>query len=146
MACTCKKSVTLGKSFLGRLSFNGDLLEELNTLCAEQDIRLGRVEAIGAVQKARIGYYHQDTRTYEFLELNEPMEIASLVGNVSLKDGKPFVHAHITLTNAAGAAFGGHLAPGTIVFAGEVLVQEFQGPTLQRQLDDQTGLPLWVME
>ncbi len=142
----CIKPVTFGKSFLGRLSFGGDLLEELNGICAAQNIHLGRVEAIGAVRKARIGYYHQDTRAYEFHEFNEPMEIASLVGNVSIKDGKPFVHAHITLTNAAGAAFGGHLAPGTVVFAGEVLVQEFHGPALQRAFDETTGLPLWKME
>lgn len=142
----CMKSVTLGKSFLGRLAFDGDLLEELNAFCTAQDIRIGRVEAIGAVQKARVGYYHQDTRTYQFHEFNEPMEITSLVGNVSLKDGKPFVHAHVTLTNAAGKAFGGHLAPGTVVFACEALVQELQGPTLQRAMDEQTGLPLWEME
>ena len=142
----CMKPVTFGKSYLGRLAHGGDLLEELNAFFAEKDIRLGRVEAIGAVRKARIGYYHQDTRTYEFHEFNEPMEITALAGNVSLKDGKPFVHAHVTLTNAKGQAFGGHLAPGTVIFACEALVQELQGPTLQRILDDQTGLPLWDME
>ena len=142
----CMKPVTPGKSYLGKLAHDGDLLEELNAFCAAQDIRLGRVEAIGAVRKARIGYYHQDTRTYEFHEFNEPMEITALAGNVSLKDGKPFVHAHVTLTNAKGQAFGGHLAPGTVVFACEALVQELQGPTFQRAMDEQTGLPLWKME
>jgi predicted DNA-binding protein with PD1-like motif len=138
--------VTPGKSYLGRLNFEGDLLEELNAFCAEKDIQLGRVEAIGAVQKARIGYYHQDKREYEFHELNEPMEILSLAGNVSLKDGKPFVHAHVTLSNAAGQAFGGHLAPGTVIFACEALVQTLEGPVLQRTSDEDTGLPLWEMK
>lgn len=138
--------VTFGKSYLGRLNFEGDLLEELNAFCAEKNIQLGRVEAIGAVRKARVGYYHQDTREYEFHEINEPLEITSLAGNVSLKDGKPFVHAHVTLTNATGQAFGGHLAPGTVIFACEALVQELQGPSLQRGYDEPTGLPLWEME
>lgn len=139
--------VTFGKSYLGRLSYDGDLLEELTAFCAEKDIRLGCVEAIGAVKKARLGYYHQDKREYVFHEFNEPMEITCLSGNVSLKEGKPFVHAHLTLTNSKGQAVGGHLAPGTVIFACEILVRELQGPILIRSAPDkETGLPLWEME
>ncbi|MBN1942046.1 MAG: DNA-binding protein [Phycisphaerae bacterium] len=140
------EQVQPGKTFLGRLAHDGDLLEELNAFCAEHGIRHGRVEAIGAVKKARLGYYNQATREYEFHECNEPMEITNLTGNVSLKDSQPFVHAHVTLTDKAGRAFGGHLAPGTIVFACEALVQELEGPDFHRAFDEPTGLPLWEMK
>lgn len=137
------ESVSPGRVFLGRLEKDTDLLEELNAFCRGQEIRLGRVEALGAVRQARLGYYHQEAKTYEFREFRQPLEIVSLSGNVSLKDGQPFVHAHIVLADAEGHAFGGHLAPGTIVFACEVLVQEWAGPPLQRTRDEPTGLPLW---
>ena len=68
--------------------------------CArEHGITLGEVQAIGAVSQARVGFYHQAERKYYFLELPRPLEIASLMGNISLKDGEPIVHAHVTLTD-----------------------------------------------
>jgi len=68
-----------------------------------------------------------------------------LVGNISLKDGRPFLHAHVTLADKEGHAFGGHLAPGTIVFVCELVVQALEGPEFTRELDQETGLPLWKM-
>jgi predicted DNA-binding protein with PD1-like motif len=129
---------------MGKLAHGSDLVESLNGVCRREGIVLGRVEALGAVQRARVGYYNQETRTYEFHELNQPMEIASLVGNVSLKDGQAFVHAHVTLTDREGRARGGHLAPGAIVFACEYIIHAFEGPAFERGYDDETGLPLWT--
>ena len=131
--------------FIGKLSYGADLLDEITALCREKDIRLGRLQALGAVQKARIGFYNQQTRKYQFLTFDQPMEISNLIGNVSIKDATPFVHAHITLTDDTGKAYGGHLATGTIVFACEFVLQSFDGPVFERQLDCETGLPLWNM-
>jgi hypothetical protein len=137
------RSVRFGDGSVNRIRHGADLLEELTRLCVEHDITLGRVEAIGAVQKARIGFYNQSTREYEFRELDHPLEILALVGNVSLKDGRPIVHAHITLADHEGHAFGGHLAPGCVVFACECVIQRIDGDALERAFDDETGLPLW---
>ncbi|MFA5321330.1 MAG: PPC domain-containing DNA-binding protein [Smithella sp.] len=131
--------------FMGKLSYGCDLLEELTKLAVEHDVRLGRIEAIGAVQKARIGFYNQETRQYRFSAFDHPLEITKLIGNISLKDGSPFVHAHITLSDASGQSYGGHLATGTIVFACEFLLEAFDGPVFNRCLDEETGLPLWLI-
>lgn len=130
---------------MGKLNYGCDLLEELTAICKKEDIRLGRIEGLGAVQKACLGFYDQQKREYQFLTLSEPMEITKIVGNISLKDGNPFVHAHITLADEAGRAFGGHLAPGTVVFACEFIIESLDGPVFERNLDGKTGLPLWTM-
>lgn len=132
-----------GKTFIGKLKFGGDLLGELTSVCEENYIRLGRVEALGAVKKARVGFYDQQAREYNFLEIDKPLEITKLIGNISLRDGKPMVHAHITLSDSQGNAYGGHLAPGTIVFACEFIMNSYDGPDHIRDYDEQTGLPLW---
>ena len=132
-----------GKTFIGKLKFGGDLLGELTCVCEQNNIRLGRVEALGAVQKARIAFYDQQARKYNFLEINKPLEITKLIGNVSLRDGKPMVHAHITLSDSQGNAFGGHLSDGTIVFTCEFIINSYDGPDHVREYDAQTGLPLW---
>ncbi|MBL7133888.1 MAG: DNA-binding protein [Phycisphaerae bacterium] len=131
---------------IGKCRKGADLLEEITSLCAAEGVKLGRVEALGAVQKARLAFYDQAARQYRSLELDEPLEITSLVGNVSLKDGHPIVHAHVTLADAEGRAHGGHLVPGTIVFACEFCIQAMEGAELTRGLDEQTHLPLWKMD
>lgn len=133
-------------SLIGRLDCGSDLLEGLTAICKENNVTLGKVSAIGAVQKARIGYYHQDTREYEFKDLDQHLEILCAIGNISLKDGEPIIHAHITLSDQEGKAFGGHLAPGTTVFACEYIIEIMDGAKLERGFDEETGLPLWPMQ
>jgi predicted DNA-binding protein with PD1-like motif len=139
------KPVTSRELLMGKLGHGCDLLDELMSICAKLCIRLGRIEAMGAVQKARIGFYNQESRTYQFISFDRPMEITKLVGNVSLKDGQPFVHAHVTLADEEGKCHGGHLAQGTVVFACEVLIESYNGPAFHRSPDEETGLALWSM-
>lgn len=137
------KEVEPTKTFIGRFSYGRDLLDELTEICVKKNISLGAITGIGAVQKAKIGFYDQKLQKYSFLTFDYPMEITSLVGNVSLKDKKQFVHAHITLSDKNGKCFGGHLTKGTIAFAGEFLIQSFFGESLNRYLNKKTGLFLW---
>ncbi len=54
------------------------------------------------------------------------------------------VHAHLTLGDSEGRAFGRHLAPGTLVFACEFAILEHESAIpLERQMDEPTGLFLW---
>ena len=129
--------------FMGKVPHGADLLESLTEFCNEKGITLGRVEALGAVSHGRIGYYNQDTHKYEYHELDKAMEITNLVGNISVKDGKSIIHAHITFSDERGSAFGGHLGQGCKVFACEFVIQQFEGPQLQRGHDQITDLPLW---
>ena len=138
--------VTPQRTWMGKLEFGADLLEQLTAFCEQNDIRLGRVEALGAVQKARVGFYDQQAREYDFLDMDEPLEITKLTGNISLRDGKPMVHAHITLADSQGNAYGGHLAPGTIIFAAEFIITSYDGPAYNREFDEPTGLQLWKIQ
>jgi predicted DNA-binding protein with PD1-like motif len=133
-----------GRCITGRLAKGGDLLQALEKFCLDQNITLGEVRALGAVSRARVGFYDQTGKKYSFLEFDQPLEILALVGNISLKDGKPMVHAHVTLADAQGRAVGGHLAEGTPVFACEFAINEYTADQeLARQPDAETGLLLW---
>ena len=139
------REVNAVKIFMGKLTHGADLLEEITKICVDQDICLGSVEALGAVKKARLGYYNQQDQEYHFLDLNQTLEITNLTGNISIKDDAPVVHAHVTLSDKDGHAYGGHLASGTIVFACEVIIQVLDGAKFERGSDQETGLPLWQM-
>jgi len=131
------------RTFIGQFPNGSDLLEELTKFVQREDIKLGRVQGIGATTHAIVAYYDQNTWQYNPLEFPGGMEILSLTGNVSLREGKPFVHVHIILGDKDGKVFGGHLLPGTKLFAFEAVIEEYEGDQLIRAKDEKTGLFLW---
>jgi len=135
------------RTVIGQLERGSDLYDGIARIAVEQGIRVGRVTGIGAVQKAKLAYYDQKVMKYYDIDLNEPLEIVSLYGNISTKDGKPFVHAHVVLADEQGNGKGGHLLPGgTPVFACELTIEEFEGPEIVRGFDQNTGLTLWPQD
>lgn len=134
----------IGAVWMGRLQRGDDLLEALTALARARGVRAGWLQFLGAVERARLAFYDQEGHEYRPLELPQPLEIAAGVGNVSLLDGEPFVHAHVVLTDGEGRAYGGHLLPGTAVFACEYALWELAGaPPPERGPDPATGLKLW---
>ncbi len=131
------------RTILARLERGDDLLEGLTRACLRNGVRAGSVQGIGAVERAVIGFYDQQAGKYRDIVLEGGREIASLTGNISLLDGQVFVHAHVVLADAEGHCQGGHLMPGTRVFACELALQALQGQPPERSDDEATGLKLW---
>lgn len=132
-----------GRAFAGRLAAGSDLVEEIERFCLEREITAAQVTAIGAVRRACYAYYEQDDRRYLELESDAHHEITGFVGNISLRDDKPFLHAHATFADVQGFTVGGHLRRGTEVFAAEVMIRELGDVSLVRLHDEETGLALW---
>ena len=133
----------LKRTLVGQLPHGADLYESLTKIAKNEDIKLGRVLAIGATTHAVVAFYDHTQKKYVNMEFPGSMEILTCNGNVSLREGKPFVHVHIVLGDRLGKVFGGHLMPGTKVFACEVFIDEFEGEELRRDYDEFTGLYLW---
>ena len=133
----------LKRTILGQFPHGADLLEGLTQLVQKENIRCGRIHGIGATTHAIVAYYDQNTKKYNPMEFNGGMEILNLTGDVSIRDGKPFVHVHLLLSDPQGKVFGGHLMPGTKLWACEVFIDEFEGEELARVQDEKTGLYLW---
>jgi len=134
-----------GRVFIGRLEFDDDLLEKLTEICRSNSVKAGTINAIGAVQNAKLGYYNQSEKKYTgCVEIDKKLEIASCIGNISFNDKNEIsAHLHIVLADYDAKAFGGHLMPGTKVFATEYCITEIINVELKRSKDEVTGLPLW---
>jgi uncharacterized protein len=137
------RELTAGRGFVGRLEIGSDLVVEIERFCTEQGVLAGQVTVIGAVRRARYAYYEQDDHRYRELESQTHHEIVGFTGNVSLREDRPFLHAHATFADADGATVGGHILRGCEVFAAEVMIRELAGVSLVRTHDDETGLALW---
>jgi hypothetical protein len=132
-----------GRAFAGRLDTRSDLVAEIERFCLEREITAAQVTVIGAVRRARYAYYEQTDHRYLELETDAHHEIVGFIGNVSLRDDTPFLHAHATFADASGATVGGHLLRGIEVFAAEVMIREMRNVSLIRLHDEETGLALW---
>lgn len=132
-----------GRAFVGRLATGSDLVEELERFCEERGIHAAWVSVVGAVSHASFAYYEQAEQRYLELSSDTNHEITSFVGNVSIRDGKPFLHAHGAFADRDGASLGGHLLRGCTVFVAEVTIREMSDVELVRHPDQVTGLALW---
>ena len=133
----------LGRRFVGRLPHGKDLITSIEDFFKASSIKMATFSVIGAVSSATLGAYDQKQQVYATFTQEEPLEIVSCTGNVSLLDQDSIVHAHIILGNLEGKTLGGHVFSETIIYAAEIDLQELTGNSLKRVYDDTTGLMLW---
>jgi hypothetical protein len=129
--------------YQGSLSKGEDILKGLSSVLKEKKITCGCITGIGAVTQARVGYFNHEQKKYEELFLHEGLEILSLKGNISHKEGEIFPHLHVVLSGKDFKAIGGHLLDGTLVYAFEYEIIPFEGKPFVRKFDEDTGLFLW---
>ena len=84
-------------AYVVRLDCGEEIVESLTKICDREKITLATIEGIGAADHAVIGLYNVGEQVYHKTELNGPMEITALTGNVSTMDGKTYLHIHINL-------------------------------------------------
>jgi predicted DNA-binding protein with PD1-like motif len=87
-----------------------------------------------------LGYYHLEHKDYlrkTFSEMD--YELISLTGNISLKDGNPYIHVHAALGDNQFRVFGGHLFEAEVAVTAEVSIIPL-GKMPVRELDKNIGL------
>ena len=132
-----------GNTWTVRLDLGEDIIARLKKLCEDEGIRLGRVEAIGATDRAVIGVYDLEKKEYYPEEINEFMEITSLNGNITAMDGKPYIHLHATLADQRHAVHGGHVVEMRVGATCEMFITVPEGE-ISRTRDEALGINLWT--
>lgn len=135
------KFTTIEKGFIIRLEKGESLMETLTRFCLDQSISNANFNGIGAVLQAELGFYHLERKEYSFKVLKQPMEIVNLQGNVSLVEGKPFLHIHILFSDPELQCFGGHLKEAIIGATCEIYLFT-HSVRVERVLDCDIGLKL----
>lgn len=128
--------------FIVRLDAGEEILSSLTELCSQEKITAGTISGIGAANYADIGLYEVAKRKYHGNILEEEMEIASLNGNISRKEGKVYLHLHAAFANKQGQIFGGHLRSARISATAEIYIHTVPAK-IERVFDEETtGLNL----
>ena len=124
-----------------RLERGEEIISSLTNLASKEKIRFASVQGIGASDHTVIGVFDTNTKQYCRRELNVPMEITNICGNISRKDGEPYLHLHITLGDAEGNVYAGHLNECYISVTSELVLQTVDIKT-ERLMDDSVGINL----
>lgn len=76
------------------------------------------LNAIGSVERAVVSYPEDSSFPPKVLKsvYEGPFEVCSLVGTISKRDGVPFSHLHVSLTNRGEKFYGGGLQEGSLVY------------------------------
>jgi predicted DNA-binding protein with PD1-like motif len=97
--------------------------------------------AIGAFGHATLAWFNPDIKGYDYIPVNEQVEVASLVGNIATYQGEPRLHAHASVARRDGSAMGGHIIEAFVRPTLEIVVTELSGQ-LERKQDGESALPL----
>ena len=131
-----------GDTYVVRLQRGEEVLACLRELCEKESISLGTVSAIGAVNHVVVGVYRVDEQKYVANTFDGVMELTSLMGTITEKDGEPYLHLHATFGDLTGKVIGGHLNEAVVSATCELFVRKVEGH-VGRRLDPETGLNIF---
>lgn len=118
-----------------------EVMSGLLDLARDQSLGASHFTAIGALSDAEVGYFDPPKKDYERIRIGEQVEVLALVGDITLNQGEPMVHAHLVVASRDGTARGGHLFEAHVRPTLEVFLTESPSP-LDRRKDEASGLAL----
>ncbi len=131
------------QGYVLRLDPGEEVIASLTDLVTREDVSLGTVSALGAANDITIGIFDTVEKQYYSCRYQGDYEISALVGNVSRKDGEPYLHLHVTIGNpVTGSVHAGHLSSATISATLELFLQVWDGQ-VERRFSDVVGLNLF---
>lgn len=129
------------KTYAVVLQYGEEAMEQLKKFAAQEKLFACQFTAIGAFSSAEVGFFDFSIKDYQRIRIGEQTEVLSMVGDISLYEEKPKVHAHVVLGKRDGTAHGGHLLAGIVHPTLEIILTE--SPVwMRRSMDARSGIPL----
>jgi uncharacterized protein len=124
------------------LATDDEAMQALKAFAEAERLGGAQITAIGALSRARLAYFDWASKTYQPIDVDEQVEVASLVGDIAIApDGKPSVHVPAVLGKRDGTAVAGHLEEAHVRPTLEVIITEMP-EHLCKVKDAETGLAL----
>ncbi|MBZ9668385.1 PPC domain-containing DNA-binding protein [Mesorhizobium sp. ES1-3] len=122
------------RTFVVVLDPGEEAFSALTSFAVEQTIGSASLTAIGAFQRATVGWFDLEAKSYRKIPVDEQCEVLSAIGDVATgDDGKPSLHVHAVLGLRDGTTRGGHLLEGTVRPTLEITVVEAPGHLRRRK-------------
>jgi hypothetical protein len=137
-----KKIAETPLTFVLIFATGDEIAEGLKSFAIEQRLKDASFKAIGALSRVKLGWFDWEEKKYKTaVDLDEQVELLSLIGDIALKDGKPQVHAHVVVSKSDGSAHGGHLLEAVVRPTCELILTESPAE-LRKEIDPSSGIAL----
>lgn len=124
-----------------RIDKGEEILTTLKQFCKSNSIECGYYSGIGAIDNLDIGIWNTRTKKYDTCNFKKPLEITSLVGNVTTKDNDVWLHAHINASDNKCQVIGGHLLKANIAVTCEIFITKVKSDLI-REFNEDIGIYL----
>jgi predicted DNA-binding protein with PD1-like motif len=109
----------------------------LTKFANDKKLAAASLTAIGAFEKATVGWFDLAAKSYRKIEVGEQSEVLSAIGDVATgDDGTASLHIHIVLGLSDGSTRGGHLLAGTVRPTLEVVLTEVPSKLRRKKRPD----------
>ena len=98
-----------GNNIVARIDRGEEILENLQKICEMENVKLANVNALGALSEFEVGLFDVDEKKYYSQKHAGAFEIVSLTGSVTTKEGKIYMHIHLSAGDRENKVYGGHL-------------------------------------
>lgn len=122
-----------------RVERDAEVMSTLLAVATREGLGYGVVSGLGAVSWVKLAYLNAATREYETHEVTDQLEVVSLLGNLTLRDGQPFFHLHISCGRRDLSMFGGHFLDAVANPTLEVSIAIEEGASVIRVPDPESG-------
>lgn len=112
------------KTFVVVLEVGDEAVAALSAFGREHGLEAAQVTAVGAFERAVVGWFDRERKDYKRLPVDEQCEVLSLVGDIAGSDKGPQLHLHAVLGLSDGTTRGGHLLEGHVWPTLEVIIRE----------------------
>ena len=130
--------------FLITLKPGGQVRKALEQACLDWGIQSGAVSGIGGVCQVELGYWRASQADYQRKRLEGNFELLTLLGNISIYQGRPFAHLHVTLADENLNLVGGHFFEATVTATVELFLTPCE--PIERHWNAQIGAALWNLQ
>ena len=134
----------VGEKIFVSLQTGDSINKSLTEISVKENISNAWINGIGAIDSVEVGYMDVVNKKYQKRNFNDNYELISLIGNITIKDGVPFVHTHITFSDTEYKVFGGHLFDAKITATGEIILTVADSK-IDRQFNENVGIHTWCL-
>ena len=113
----------------------------LNEFAEKYRVTSAHFTAIGALRGATLAWFSPERKMYKRIPVEGQLEVASMIGDIALFNGKPVVHTHMVVGLPDGIARAGHVLEAHVWPTLEVMVT-VEPNAMRKRLDPETGLSL----
>jgi uncharacterized protein len=101
-----------------------EAVSALTQFARSENLEAAQITAVGAFERATVGWFDRAAREYRRIEVDEQCELLSLIGDVAVGQDGPVPHVHVVLGLSDGTTRGGHLLEGRVYPTLEAVVTE----------------------